>query len=111
MNGNVEGPERIRALLGADPRVEEKQMFGGMAFMLNGNMACGFTKKGELIVRIGKEMEAEAKKFPGAGGMDFERKMGGMLFVDDHAVADDTMLARWVELSMRFVATLPVKRP
>ena len=111
MNGNIDGPERIRALLGADPRIEEKKMFGGMGFMLNGNMACGFTKKGEMIVRIGKEMEAEARRIPGAETMDFERKMGGMLFVDDSIVADDAALACWVALSLRFVGTLPAKKP
>ena len=110
MNGNVDGPERVRALIGADPRIEEKKMFGGMGFMNNGNMACGFTKKGEMIVRIGKEMEAEARQIPGAETMDFQRKMGGMLFVPDNAIADDAALNRWVDLSLRFAATLPAKK-
>lgn len=109
MNGNETAADRVRALLVGDSRIEEKKMFGGLGFMLNGNMVCGFSGKGELIVRLGKDGEAVAKQLPGAGDMDFEHKMGGMLFVAEHAVGDDADLRRWIDLALRYVETLPAK--
>ncbi|NOZ31571.1 MAG: TfoX/Sxy family protein [Alphaproteobacteria bacterium] len=104
------GTERLRALLGHDPNISEKKMFGGVAFMLNGNMLCGYTNKGKLMVRVGKELEAEARKLPGAHDMDFTgRKMGGMLFVDETALSTDRALAEWIALATRFVGALPAK--
>lgn len=109
MNANETGADRVRALLAGDPRIDEKKMFGGLGFMLRGNMVCGFSKKGELIVRIGKDGEAVARQWPGADDMDFEHKMGGMLFVAEHAVGDDADLKRWVDLALSYVETLPAK--
>jgi TfoX/Sxy family transcriptional regulator of competence genes len=109
MNANETGANRVRSLLAGDPRIEEKKMFGGLGFMLNGNMVCGFSKKGELIVRLGKDGEAAARQLPGADDMDFEHKMGGMLFVAEHSVGDDADLRRWIDLALDFVVTLPPK--
>ena len=104
------GTERLRGILGHDPNISEKKMFGGSAFMLNGNMLCGFTSKGRFMVRIGRDLEAEARKLPGAQDMDFNgRKMGGMLFVDDGAIADTLALEKWIALATRFVGALPAK--
>jgi TfoX/Sxy family transcriptional regulator of competence genes len=105
-----EGTERLRGLLGDDPNITEKKMFGGVAFMLNGNMLCGYTNKGDLMVRVGKELEPEARKLPGAKDMDFTgKKMGGMLFVDEDALAEDEALKQWIALATRFVGALPAK--
>lgn len=105
-----EGTERLRGLLGDDPNIAEKKMFGGIAFMLNGNMLCGYTNKGTLMVRVGKELEAEARTLPGAKDMDFTgKKMGGMLFVDEQALEKDEALSKWIALATRFVGTLPAK--
>ncbi len=105
-----EGTERLRALLGDDPNISEKKMFGGVAFMLNNNMLCGYTNKAKLMVRVGKELEAEARKLPGAQDMDFTgKKMGGMLFVDEEALADPAALEGWIALATRFVGALPAK--
>jgi hypothetical protein len=109
VNANETAPDRVRALLVGDPRIEEKKMFGGLGFMLNGNMVCGFSKKGELIVRLGKDGETVAKRLPGAADMDFDHKMGGMLFVAEHAVGDDADLKLWIDLALRYVETLPRK--
>lgn len=104
------GTERLRTLLGDDPNISEKRMFGGVAFMLNGNMMCGYTNKGVLMVRIGKELEAEARKLPGARDMDFTgKKMGGMLFVDEQAIESDAQLQDWLTLCYKYASSLPPK--
>jgi hypothetical protein len=107
MNGNDSGAERVRALLARDRRIEEKKLFGGLGFMLSGNMVCGFTKKGEFIVRLGPQGEAKAREL--ADDIDFNHKMGGMLFVPEHAVGDDADLRRWIDLALGYVSTLPAK--
>jgi len=104
------GTKRLREILGDDPNIAEKKMFGGVVFMLNGNMLCGYTNKGKLMVRVGKELEAEARKIPGAQDMDFTgKKMGGMLFVDEEAIADLSALNQWIALATQFVGSLPAK--
>ena len=101
---------RVRATLSDQTGMTERKMFGGLAFMLNGNMLCGYTNKGQLMIRVGKELEAEARKLPGAKDMDFTgKKMGGMLFVDEDAIAGDKALKTWIALATRFVGTLPAK--
>ncbi len=110
MNDMLEGTDRLRDLLGDDPNISEKKMFGGVAFMLNGNMLCGYTNKGKLMVRVGKALEAEARKLPGAQDMDFTgKKMGGMLFVDEEALVAPGALEQWIALATRFVGALPAK--
>lgn len=105
-----DGTERLRGFLNDDPNISEKKMFGGVAFMLNGNMLCGYTSKGQLMVRVGKELEAEARLLPGARDMDFAgRKMGGMLFVDNDALESDAVLLQWIAIATRFVGSLPPK--
>ncbi|WP_029040859.1 TfoX/Sxy family protein [Cucumibacter marinus] len=102
--------ERIRAIIGDDPNITEKRMFGGLAFMLNGNMLCGYTNKGDFMVRVGKDLEAEARSLPGARDMDYTGKaMAGFLFIDEETLTEDSALARWIALSTRFVGTLPPK--
>ncbi len=110
MTSMIEGTDRLRDILGDDPNIAEKKMFGGVAFMLNGNMLCGYTNKGKLMVRVGKELELEARKLPGAMDMDFTgKKMGGMLFVDEAALEDDAALNQWIALATKFVGALPPK--
>jgi len=105
-----EGTQRLRKILSDDPNISEKKMFGGVAFMLNGNMLCGYTNKSQLMVRVGKELEPEARKLPGAMDMDFTgKKMGGMLFVNEGALETGSALQTWVALATRFVGNLPAK--
>jgi len=110
MSQMEDGTERLRNLLQDDPNISEKKMFGGVAFMLNGNMLCGYTNTGQLMVRVGKDLEPEARKLPGAQDMDFTgRKMGGMLFVDEDALEADESLNVWIALATKFVGNLPTK--
>ncbi len=101
--------DRLRTLLAHEP-VTEKKMFGGVCVLFQGNMLCGITKQGDLMVRMGKDLEAEARQLPGARDMDFtKKKMGGMLFVDEDAVQTDEELQAWLDICLRFVRTLPAK--
>lgn len=84
-------------------------MFGGIAFMLNGNMCCGVVKD-ELMVRVGAEQHAAALALPGARPMDFTgRPMNGMVFVRPAGYRDGRALAAWVKRGADYAASLPPK--
>ncbi len=101
--------EILRSDLAETPGVSEKKMFGGLCFMLNGNMLCGVHKDGGMF-RVGKENQAAALEIEGAGPMAFTgRPMGGMVDVDDEALADDARRAELMRLAMQFVGALPPK--
>ena len=100
--------ERVRALLDR-PDVDERRMFGGIAFMVAGNMAVGVLGD-DLIVR-GAADDAEALLAqPGARPFDFTgRPAKGTLFVGPEGTAEDDDLARWVRRGEDFAAGLPPK--
>lgn len=101
---------RIREVIGDDPNVIEKKMFGGVAFMLNGNMLVGPHKDGTLMARVGPDLYEEALTRPGASVMDFTGKtMKGFIHVDPDTVADDQTLRSWIALATEFVGALPPK--
>ena len=102
--------ERIRDVVGDDPGVEERKMFGGLAFLLHGHMACGIIGD-ELMVRVGPDAWAEALELPHAREMDFTgRSMKGMVYVGTAGFAEDDDLAGWVERGLAFAGSLPPKR-
>jgi TfoX/Sxy family transcriptional regulator of competence genes len=95
------------AFLGV-PAVGEVKMFGGIGFMLNGNLLAGASKRG-LLVRVGKEHQAEALAQPGARPMVMRgRTMEGYIYIDPPALNDEAVL-KWIEIATRFVRTLPPK--
>ncbi|MGJ8527673.1 TfoX/Sxy family protein [Maritalea sp.] len=101
---------RIRQVIGEDPNVTEKNMFGGIAFMLNGNMLVGPHKDGTLMARVGPDRYEEALARPGASVMDFTGKvMKGFVHVAPDAIDDDKSLANWIALATEFVGALPPK--
>jgi TfoX/Sxy family transcriptional regulator of competence genes len=101
---------RIRAMIGLLPNVTERKMFGGLAFMLDGNMVVGVLKDGGLLARVGKEGYAEALTHPGAEPMTFTgREMSGFIVLRDDGIETDEALEEWIERARRFVATLPPK--
>lgn len=101
---------RIRRQLDGHDGVTERKMFGGIAFMRNGNMICGVVKD-ELMVRVGAEAYADALARPHARPMDFTgRPMKGMLFVGADGIRCDNGLSSWTGLSLAFAASLPPKR-
>jgi len=102
--------ERMRAVLGTTGAVREVRMFGGLCFMLNGNMVAGTSKRG-LLVRVGKDRHSNALARPGAKPMEMAgRSMEGYIFVDP-APRDERALREWLELAVAFVQTLPPKLP
>lgn len=96
--------QRIRELLEDDPRVTEKKMFGGVAFLVNGHMAAGIIRD-ELMVRVGADAHDEAVALPHARPMDFTgRRMRGFLQVAPEGFEEDSDLRAWVERGMRCAA-------
>lgn len=102
--------ERIRGLLPPSVHCTEKRMFGGIAFMHQGNMLVAPLKDGSMLARVGKDGMEEALALPGASIMDMGgRSMGGFVVVSGDAIEDDDSLSDWLERCRRFVDTLPAK--
>jgi TfoX/Sxy family transcriptional regulator of competence genes len=100
----------MRAVLGGTGAVREVRMFGGLCFMLNGNMVAGTSKRG-LLVRVGKEQYSQALARPSARPMEMSgRRMAGYILVDPPP-HDERALRDWLGLAVGFVNTLPAKLP
>ena len=98
---------RLRDIFGARDDVEEKKMFGGIAFMVKGHMCCGITGD-ELMLRVGPAGQEEALRRPHTREMDFTgRPMKGYVFVAAEGFATPEALAEWVARAEAFVSTLP----
>ena len=101
--------ERIRQGLARRKGIEEKKMFGGIGFLLNGNMLVGVWND-SLIVRLGPEEGDEALKEPHVKEFDITgRAMKGWVLVAPEGVENDDQLGGWVQQAVKFVGTLPVK--
>ena len=101
--------DRIRDLLSAHSEVSERKMFGGIAFMVGGNMAVGVLRE-DLIVRLAREEAAKALAEEGVREFDFTgRPAKGMIFVAPEQTADEKSLAGWVEAGAGYAASLPSK--
>jgi TfoX/Sxy family transcriptional regulator of competence genes len=104
--------ERIRDILGNDRRVTEKNMFGGLTFLLDGRILVGCKKDGRILLSVGRDHSAEAITRPGATPMRHNgREMTGFVWVDGDAIEDDDDLEAWVTLARRWVSQLPPKAP
>ena len=101
--------QRVLELLEKIEGFSEKKMFGGMCYLLNGNMVCGVIKD-ELMVRVGKENYAEAVALPHAREMDFTgRPVRGMIYVDVDGIETDADLECWVSKGLDYASSLPPK--
>jgi TfoX/Sxy family transcriptional regulator of competence genes len=101
--------DRLRPLLKKFP-VVEKKMFGGLGFMLNGNMLIGTTAKGDLLVRVDPGGMDEALKRKGAYAMHMGSKiMTGFIAVDASGTPDAAALTSWINYAHGYVKTLPAK--
>jgi hypothetical protein len=101
--------DRIRVLVTRKRGVAEKKMFGGLAFLINGNMSVG-VHGDELIVRISPEATDAALKEPGARVFDITgRPMKGWLLVGGAGVEDAAALSKWVTRGVDYASTLPEK--
>jgi hypothetical protein len=101
---------RIREHAAGEP-VEEKKMFGGLAFLLGGHMAVAASGKGGLMVRVEPSETATLLDEPGAAPFEMRGRgaMDGWLRVSPEAVADDDALARWVDRGLGYARSLPPK--
>src|SRR3954468_16845879 len=102
--------DRIRELVAAEKRLTEKKMFGGLAFLIRGNMAVAASGQGGLMVRVDpKETEALVAK-PHARPFEMRgRAMDGWLRVDDDGVKTKRQLEPWVKRGVAYARTLPPK--
>jgi TfoX/Sxy family transcriptional regulator of competence genes len=101
---------RVRKLLEPRRSVSEKQMFGGLALLLHGNMCCG-VHGDELIVRLAPEATDAALAQPGARVFDLTgRAMKGWILVGSRGTATAPALRTWVGIAVSYAESLPVKR-
>ena len=101
--------QRIREHLQDQWDIGEKKMFGGLAFMLRGNMLVGVLDDA-LVARVGPGNTPRALERPHTRPFDFTGKpMKGYVYVLSEGLADDAALASWVELCQDFVGQLPPK--
>jgi TfoX/Sxy family transcriptional regulator of competence genes len=99
--------DRIRSLVAGEDGVTEQKMFGGLAFLLNGNMAVAASGQGGLLVRVDPEESARLVETTAAEEMVMRgRSMAGWLRVDP----GDDELPQWVERGVSYARTLPPKR-
>jgi TfoX/Sxy family transcriptional regulator of competence genes len=100
---------RIRDLLSGTDGLAEKRMFGGIAFLLNGNMCCG-VHGDDVILRVDPESAEDALRQPHVRIFDMTgRPMKGWLLVGSEAVASDDELRSWAKRGVDFAASLPAK--
>ena len=101
--------ERTRAALTPSRRIEERRMFGGLAFMVNGHMCCGIVGE-ELMVRVGPDLYEPSLAQPHAREMDFTGKpLKGMVYVGRQGLVTESQLGAWVQRGLAYVSTLPAR--
>ncbi len=100
---------RVRDVLSATEGLAEKRMFGGIAFLVNGNMCCG-VHGDELIVRLAPERAEDALDQPHVRVFDLTgRPMKGWLLIGPGGVANEDDLSSWVDQAIAFAGSLPAK--
>lgn len=100
---------RVRELLAARDGVDERKMFGGLAFLLRGHMTCGIVGE-DLMVRVGPGAYGQALTKPHVRIMDFTgRPLKGMVYVGSAGLRSRAALRRWVEAGVSFASSLPPK--
>ncbi len=103
--------DRVRRQLAKRRGISEKKMFGGIAFLLHGNMCCG-VHQGELIVRLNPADTDDALSKPHTRVFDLSagRPMKGWLLVDSRGVESPQALAIWIAIGVDYAASLPKKK-
>ncbi len=100
---------RIRKVLAESPDVVEKKMFGGIAFLVRGNMCCGVIGN-QLMIRVGPKEYETALAQPHVRKMDFSgRTPKGFIYVDPAGFASDRDLKAWTAKGKKFALSLPAK--
>jgi len=102
--------DRVRGVLKRRKGISEQKMFGGIAFMHNGNMCCGVIRK-DLVLRLGNERAAGALNERHTREMDFTgRPLKSMVYVSGAGYRSDDDLRAWIKRALDFVKTLPAKQ-
>lgn len=102
--------ERIASVFKGKRGFTQRKMFGGVCFMLHGNMVCG-TVKDKLMARVGAEYHGKAMKFKHVRPMDFTGKpMKGMIYVLPAGIRTQADLEKWIGRAVEFAKTLPKKK-
>lgn len=102
---------RIREIVARRKGITEREMFGGIAFMVDEKMFVGVIGD-DLMARVGPDADAEALARPHVRPMDFSgRPMKGYVYVAPKGVAAAAALREWVDACARFAASLPAKKP
>jgi TfoX/Sxy family transcriptional regulator of competence genes len=103
--------DRIRQLTAGERGLEERKMFGGLAFLVGGNMSVAASGQGGLLVRVDPDESDQLVRKPGVETMVMRgRAMAGWLRVDADAVRTRRQLAVWVDRGVGFARSLPPKR-
>ena len=101
--------ERIRKIVKRRKDCTEQKMFGGIAFMINGNMCVG-PWKGSLVVRLDKAKHEETQALPNVKPMDITgRVMKGWALITPEGIEEDDDLKAWIQRGIKYVKTLPAK--
>jgi TfoX/Sxy family transcriptional regulator of competence genes len=102
---------RVRELIGVQPEVTEMRMFGGLAFLIGGNMAVGVSGQGGLMVRVDPDETDALMAKPHAGPFKMRgRGLKGWLRVDAEGVRTKRQLEPWVRRAVGYARSLPPKR-
>src|SRR6185295_5927845 len=103
--------ERIRELVAGEPDLTEKEMFGGLAFLIGGNMAVAASGQGGVLVRVDPAQSDALVAATNARLMEMRgRSMQGWLRIDAEDVRTKRQLSKWVELGTAYARSLPAKR-
>jgi TfoX/Sxy family transcriptional regulator of competence genes len=101
---------RIRELIGSEPGLTERKMFGGLAFMINGNMSVGVSSRGGLMLRIDPAETETLLSKPFAGPFEMRGTAAtGWLRVEAEGVKTKRQLERWVARGVKYGRSLPAK--
>jgi TfoX/Sxy family transcriptional regulator of competence genes len=102
---------RVRRALASQRGVAERRMFGGLCFLIRGNMCCGVVGD-RLMVRVGPDAYEEALSRPHASEMDFTgRPLRGMVYVTMEGLRSEAALMGWVRRGSTFAGALPARKP
>ena len=103
---------RIRIILKNKKNIVEKDLFGTLCFMFNGNMLCCADNKSQLIIRVGSKQYDKALTHKHAREMDFTgRPLKGLVYVSSAGISNNNQLSQWINMGLNFNSSLPGKLP
>jgi TfoX/Sxy family transcriptional regulator of competence genes len=103
---------RVRRLLSGRPDITEKEMMGGLTFMVNGHMACSVSGRGGILIRVGAEaMDRVLEQQQVQPAVMGAKTMTGFVRVDPEAYRTDAALKKWVQRGLDLVAAIPARKP